>query len=223
MTHHSAGGDSNIGPVTKPSARVEQRKAELRKEIIDTAFDCFSEKGYHATGIADIAVRLGIGHGTFYRYFANKRDIIDHVIDDVTGRVFTALATDLSPETATTLDEYTALLDRIGDSLNRVLLDDPRVPQLLLVHATGIDDELTARVFGLLDSTEVVIAGYLDHGVRCGYLRPDLDTPTTAKAALGMVVAGIVHGMRTPDPALLAVYSHAVRRLFIEGVRVAAR
>ncbi|MFD4428577.1 hypothetical protein [Nocardia sp. NPDC058497] len=35
--------------------------------------------------------------------------------------------------------------------------------------------------------------------------------------------AGIVHGMRTPDPALTAVYSHAVRRLFIDGVRVAAR
>lgn len=223
MTHHSARGDSNIGEVTKPSARVEQRKAELRKEIIDTAFDCFSDKGYHATGIADIAVRLGIGHGTFYRYFANKRDIIDHVIDDITSRIFTSLENELSPETATTLDEYAELLDRIGDALNRVLLEDPRVPQLLLFHATGIDDELTARVFGLVDSTEIVISGYLDHGVRLGYLRPDLDTVTTAKAAMGMVVAGIVHGMRTPDPALLAVYSHAVRRLFIEGVRVAAR
>ncbi|WP_435826307.1 TetR/AcrR family transcriptional regulator [Nocardia asteroides] len=223
MTHHSAVGDSNISRVTKPSTRGEQRKAELRREIIDTAFDCFAEKGYHATGIADIAVRLGIGHGTFYRYFANKRDIIDHVLDDVTGRIFAALANELSPETANTLDEYTDLLDRIGDALNRVLLDDPRVPQLLLFHATGIDDELTARVFGLVDTTEVVVAGYLDHGVRSGYLRPDLDTPTTAKAVMGMLVAGIVHGMRTPDPALAAVYSHAVRRLFIEGVRVAPR
>ncbi|MGS2805198.1 hypothetical protein [Nocardia sp. MW-W600-9] len=147
MTHYSAVGDRDIDPVTKPSAHVEQRKAEL------------------------------------------------HVIDDVTGRVFTSLANELSPETATTLDEYTALLDRIGDSLDRVLLD----------------------------STEIVITGHLDHGVRWGYRRPDLDTPTTAKAALGMAVAGIVHGMRTPDPALLAVYSHAVRRLFIDGVRVAAR
>nr|WP_280346230.1 TetR/AcrR family transcriptional regulator [Nocardia neocaledoniensis] len=219
MTHHSADGDSNITGVTKAAPRIEQRKAELRREIIDTAFDCFADKGYHATGIADIAVRLGIGHGTFYRYFANKRDIIDHVIDDVTGRVFTSLANELSPETATTLDEYIDLLDRIGESLNRVLLEDPRVPQLLLFHATGIDDELTGRVFGLVDATEIVITGYLDHGVRLGYLRPDLDTPTTAKAALGMVVAGIVHGMRTPDPALMSVYSHAVRRLFIEGVR----
>ena len=35
------------------------------------------------TAIADIAKRLGIGHGTFYRHFKNKRDILDHVIDEV--------------------------------------------------------------------------------------------------------------------------------------------
>ena len=39
------------------------------------------------TAIADIAKRLGIGHGTFYRHFANKRDILEHVIDDVTKKI----------------------------------------------------------------------------------------------------------------------------------------
>lgn len=223
MTHHSAYSDSNIVKVTKPPSRVEQRKAELRREIIDAAFACFAEKGYHATGIADIAVRLRIGHGTFYRYFTNKRDIIDHVLDDVTGRIFTALAIEASPAGASTLDEYAAFLDRIGDALNRVLLDDPRVPQLLLFHAPGIDDELTARLYDLIDTTEIAVRGYLDHGVRLGYLRADVDTANTARAAIGMVVAGIVQGMRRPDPAPMAVYSHAVRRLLIDGVRAAAR
>ncbi|MFD3593626.1 TetR/AcrR family transcriptional regulator [Nocardia sp. NPDC058640] len=209
--------------MTKPPSRIEQRKAELRREIIDTAFDCFAEKGYHATGIADIATRLGIGHGTFYRYFANKRDIIDHVIDEVSGRVFGSLDQGMEPESAATLDEYAALIDRISDSLNRVLLDDPRTAQLLLFHATGIDDELTDRIYGLLDATEILMARYLEHGVRVGYLRADVDTASTAKAALGMIVAGVVTGMRTPDPAAMAVYSHAVRRLFIDGVAATVR
>ncbi|MFD4457860.1 TetR/AcrR family transcriptional regulator [Nocardia sp. NPDC058480] len=209
--------------MTKPPSRIDQRKAELRREIVDTAFDCFAEKGYHATGIADIATRLGIGHGTFYRYFANKRDIIDHVIDEVSGRIFGALDDDIEPESASTISEYAALIDRIGDSLNRVLLDDPRTAHLLLFHATGIDDELTERVYGLVDVTEILMTRYLEHGVRIGYLRADIDTANTAKAALGMIVAGLVAGMRTPDPASMAVYSHAVRRLFIDGVRAAAR
>ncbi|WP_243654970.1 TetR/AcrR family transcriptional regulator [Nocardia alba] len=209
--------------MTKPSSRIDQRKAELRREIIDTAFDCFAEKGYHATGIADIATRLGIGHGTFYRYFANKRDIIDHVIDEVSGRIFGALDQNMEPESTATIEEYGDLIDRISDSLGRVVREDPRAAHLLLFHTTGIDDELTERVYGLIDATEILMTRYLEHGVRIGYLRADIDTVNTAKAALGMIVAGLIAGMRTPDPASMSVYSHAVRRLFIDGVRTAAR
>ncbi|GAJ81328.1 putative TetR family transcriptional regulator [Nocardia brasiliensis NBRC 14402] len=199
--------------------RAERRKAELRQEIIDTAFVCFSEKGYHATGIADIAGQLGIGHGTFYRYFSNKRDIIDHVIDDLSAKIIDTLGTDNAPDAATTLDEYRAQTDRIGQALTHILMGDRRVAQLLLVHAPGIDDELTARLYGLLDMADALTAGYLEHGVELGYLRADLDTVNTARAVTGMLLAGIVHGLRDTDEATLRGLNEAIRRLLIDGVR----
>ncbi|WP_280493023.1 TetR/AcrR family transcriptional regulator [Nocardia asiatica] len=205
--------------MTKPSTRAERRKAELRQEIIDTAFVCFAEKGYHATGIADIAGHLGIGHGTFYRYFSNKRDIIDHVIDDLAARIIAALGTENAPDAATTLDEYRAQIDRIGVALTEILLADRRVAQLLLFHATGIDDELTQRLYGLLDTADALTAGYLDHGVELGYLRADLDTRNTARAVTGMLIAGIVHSLREPDEAEIAGLNQAIRRLLVDGVR----
>ncbi|MEU1527327.1 TetR/AcrR family transcriptional regulator [Nocardia rhamnosiphila] len=219
MTHHSACDDDIIGGVTKPSTRAERRKAELRQEIIDTAFVCFAEKGYHATGIADIATQLGIGHGTFYRYFSNKRDIIDHVIDDLAARIIDALGTDNAPDAATTLDQYREQIDRIGAALTRILLEDRRVARLLLFHATGIDDELTGRLYGLLDTADALTAGYLDHGVELGYLRADLDTINTARAVTGMLLAGVAHGLRDPDEAAIAALNKAIRRLLIDGVR----
>nr|WP_280393164.1 TetR/AcrR family transcriptional regulator [Nocardia brasiliensis] len=205
--------------MTKPLTRAERRKAELRQEIIDTAFVCFSEKGYHATGIADIAGQLGIGHGTFYRYFSNKRDIIDHVIDDLSAKIIDTLGTDNAPNAATTLDEYRAQTDRIGQALTHILMGDRRVAQLLLVHAPGIDDELTARLYGLLDMADALTAGYLEHGVELGYLRADLDTVNTARAVTGMLLAGIVHGLRDTDEATLRGLNEAIRRLLIDGVR----
>ncbi|OCF89808.1 TetR family transcriptional regulator [Nocardia brasiliensis] len=205
--------------VTKPLTRAERRKAELRQDIIDTAFVCFSEKGYHATGIADIAGQLGIGHGTFYRYFSNKRDIIDHVIDDLSAKIIDTLGTDNAPDAATTLDEYRAQTDRIGQALTHILMGDRRVAQLLLVHAPGIDDELTARLYGLLDMADALTAGYLEHGVELGYLRADLDTVNTARAVTGMLLAGIVHGLRDTDEATLRGLNEAIRRLLIDGVR----
>ncbi|MFI9533943.1 TetR/AcrR family transcriptional regulator [Nocardia fusca] len=219
MTYHSACDDSIIGGVTKPPTRAERRKAELRQEIIDTAFVCFAEKGYHATGIADIATELGIGHGTFYRYFSNKRDIIDHVIDDLATRIVEALGTDNAPDAATTLDQYREQIDRIGVALTRILIEDRRVAQLLLFHATGIDDELTKRLYGLLDTADALTAGYLDHGVELGYLRADLDTINTARAVTGMLLAGVVHGLRDPDEAAIAALNRAIRRLLVDGVR----
>ncbi|MBB5915723.1 AcrR family transcriptional regulator [Nocardia transvalensis] len=203
----------------KPSTHLERRKAELRQEIIDTAFACFAEKGYHATGIADIATELGIGHGTFYRYFANKRDIIDHVIDDLAARIIDSLGTDNAPDAATTLDDYRAQVERIGAALNRIFLEDRRVSQLLLFQATGIDSELTLRLYGLLDTADSLTAGYLEHGVELGYLRADLDTANTAKAVTGMMLGAIIHGLRNPDEAAAADLTEAIRRLLIDGVR----
>lgn len=219
MTYHSVSDDCIIGLVTKPSTRAERRKAELRQEIIDTAFVCFAEKGYHTTGIADIAGQLGIGHGTFYRYFSNKRDIIDHVIDDLSARIIAALGTENAPDAASTLDEYRAQIDRIGVALTEILLADRRVAQLLLFHATGIDDELTQRLYGLLDTADALTAGYLDHGVELGYLRADLDTVNTARAVTGMLIAGIVYSLREPDEASITRLNEAIRRLLVDGVR----
>lgn len=218
MTPHSVCDDCIIGSVTKPQTRAERRKAELRRDIIDTAFVCFAEKGYHATGIADIAADLGIGHGTFYRYFSNKRDIIDHVIDDLAARIVEALGTDNAPDAASTLDEYRQQIERIGDALTRILLADRRVAQLLLFHAPGIDDELTQRLYGLLDTADALTAGYLEHGVELGYLRADLDTRNTARAVTGMLLAAVVHGLRDPDEQAIAALNEAIRRLLIDGV-----
>ncbi|MFC9995357.1 TetR/AcrR family transcriptional regulator [Nocardia sp. NPDC127526] len=219
MTSHSVCDHRIIGSVTKPSSRIERRKAELRQDIIDTAFACFAEKGYHATGIADIAAELGIGHGTFYRYFANKRDIIDHVIDDLAARIIEALGTDNAPDAADTLESYRAQTERIGTALIGIFLEDQRVAQLLLFQATGIDAELTMRLYGLLDSADALTAGYLEHGVEQGYLRADLDTGNTAKAVTGMILAAIIHGLRDPDMTAVEGLGQAIRRLLIDGVR----
>ena len=61
-------------------SRAERQKIQLQADILEAAFLEFSERGYHQTAISDIAKRLGIGHGTFYRHFENKRDISQHVI-----------------------------------------------------------------------------------------------------------------------------------------------
>lgn len=211
--------DGTISTVTKAMTRAERKRAELRREIIETSFECFAERGYHSTGIADIATRLGIGHGTFYRYFENKRDIIDHVIDDLIGKIVGALVTENAPDFATTLDEYREQVARIAEVLPNIFFDDPRIARVLLFETTGVDAALTARVLDLLDHAATLTSAYLHHGVECGYLRADLDVDNTAQAVNGMMIASAIRGLRADSLLDCAALNNAIARLMFDGIR----
>lgn len=198
--------------------RAERKKQELRKEIVDTAFDCFADRGYHATGIADIAAELGIGHGTFYRYFQNKRDIVDHVITEIVGRVVTALAAENAPDAVDTLDDYREQVARIGESLWSVFGTDPRVARFLLLEAAGIDAEMRERVLDFHDLAADLTAGYLEHGVRVGYLHADLDVDATARAINGMIIAAIIAALRGSEKISDKRMGVAIRRVMYDGI-----
>ncbi len=198
-------------------SRAERKKAELRREIIDAAFDCFSEQGYHSTGIADIAARLGIGHGTFYRYFENKRDIVEHVIDDLIERILGALTDENAPDAVDTLEGYRVQSARISERLDQILAEDPRIPRMLFLDAPGIDKAMADRVLAFYGMANSLTAAYLAHGVELGYLHRDLDVDNTARTIVSMIVGSVIAALQDPDldrPAL----SEATLRVMYDGI-----
>lgn len=198
--------------------RAERKKLELRREIVDAAFDCFAEKGFHDSGIADIADRIGIGHGTVYRYFEGKRDLVERVIDDLLARLTSALAAAGSPDRAQSLEDYQEQSERIGTALAQLFDEDPRIPRLLLFHATGVDEELDARVLEFFTLATTLNVAYLEHGVDVGYLAADLDVDSTAWAINGMILGAFVREMAEPGRGTAARSSAAIRRLMFAGL-----
>jgi len=69
----------------------EQKKAETRKAIIESAVALFSDKGFEKTSIEDIAKQAGIGKATVYTYFATKDEIFLTFCDDELDEAFAAL------------------------------------------------------------------------------------------------------------------------------------
>lgn len=53
---------------------------QRREEIIQAAHKCFITKGFHATGMADIAREFGMSAGHIYNYFPSKTAIVEEVI-----------------------------------------------------------------------------------------------------------------------------------------------
>lgn len=60
---------------------ISPRKMQDRSEsILDAARSAFAEQGYEGTSIAQIARRAGVSDGLLYRYFRNKRDLLNEVL-----------------------------------------------------------------------------------------------------------------------------------------------
>lgn len=60
----------------KTGNRTQKRASRTRSRLLQAALSLFAEKGYDATGIADITERADLGKGTFYRHFATKDEIM---------------------------------------------------------------------------------------------------------------------------------------------------
>ena len=202
-----------------PLSRAERHRQQLRAEIVEAAFVEFSERGYHQTAISDIAQRLGIGHGTFYRHFANKRDILEHVIDDTVSKLQAVLSAENAPSVVTSLAEYREQCERISARFQEFAISNPRAIRLLLLEATSIDPQMTQRVLSLIDMGGAFTATYLKNGVERGFFRADLDIEQTGHAITGLIMSGILRYLSAPDNLdALARYGDAVIDLLVAGM-----
>jgi AcrR family transcriptional regulator len=60
----------------------DKKREDRRQQILEAALACFSEDGFHQTGMADIVKRSGLSHGAVYLYFQSKDDLIEALADD---------------------------------------------------------------------------------------------------------------------------------------------
>jgi len=78
-------------PEGAPSGR---RSAEAtRARLVLAAREAFGELGFVATRVDDIVEHAGVSHGTFYRYFEDKKAILVGLTQDVARTLYgTAVA-----------------------------------------------------------------------------------------------------------------------------------
>jgi AcrR family transcriptional regulator len=91
LWHHEA--------MTQPIGRREASKQARRAALTAAAYRLFSERGYEATTVHDIAAAAGLTERTFYRYFDGKEGLL--------------------------AEEYQALLKVLGDAIRSRPASEP--------------------------------------------------------------------------------------------------
>lgn len=194
--------------------------AQRRRELVETAYTVFCEKGYTAAGVNDITDRLGVATGTFYRYFDSKRAILDHVIDFGIEKMFAAAGQAWGEGPPDTFEGFVAHVRTVGEAVMRAVDEEPGMVQMLLFEATAVDKELTTRLLTMHETLASFTAMALDEGIAKGYLRSGLDTRIVGRAIYMMASPSLVDMMAGPlGPEARAQHLDAILDLVLNGVR----
>ncbi len=198
---------------------TDSKPNQRRSEILDAAYKVFAEKGYRDAGIADIAAELKLGHGTFYRYFKNKRDIFQAVVMQVSSRLAAAIALE-PPDASRTLDEYRQQVRRWGHRLLEVIQRDPRIARILVQEAMAVDQELRDQVNRSWDLSARITEAYLVNGKKRGFLRPNLNTRVTSMALNAIIFESMRRGVgQTGSSDSLEEWIDAIESLMFDGIK----
>ena len=148
-----------------------QRRAEDRpREICTAALEVFSEKGFAAARLDEIARRAGVSKGTLYLYFKDKEDLFRAVVRDTMAPNIGAIATVAATAEAPFADIVRMLLPNFADIAGRVPVggvakmvigESRNFPELAKVW----HDEIASKALGL-------IAGMIAAAQKRGEVRP---------------------------------------------------
>jgi len=105
-----------------------------RERMVLAAVDLFTEQGYDATTVAQIAERAGVTKSTFFRHFADKRELLVAGQEALSRLLAEGIAE--APETASPLEAVAAGLERASSAMgpmNREL--GPRMKAAIAANA----------------------------------------------------------------------------------------
>jgi AcrR family transcriptional regulator len=156
-----------VTETTAPAPRRRERmpRSARRAQLLDAALEVFVAKGYHATGMDDIADRAGVSKPVLYQHFPGKLELylalLDTSCDAVVDAVAAALeATDDNKErVAATVDAFYTYVANdkaafrlvfesdltqepaVRERVERVITDSAALITQVIRDDTGLPDE----------------------------------------------------------------------------------
>ena len=72
-------------------ARTVKEYDERYEEFLNVGQRLFYQQGYAQTSVQEIIAEIGVAKGLFYYYFSSKTDLLDAIIERMTGQILTTL------------------------------------------------------------------------------------------------------------------------------------
>jgi AcrR family transcriptional regulator len=181
----------------------ERKKLKTRAAIQREAMRLFSEKGFQATTIEEIAGAVEISPSTFFNYFPSKDALVlEDDLDPVIIAAFNAQPPGMHPVAALRI------------AMRKVFAELAPEQELMLRRRTALiaaDAELRAVMLdqftGLVDQVAEILAG------RMGRSAKDFRVRNLAGALIGVIMAALLAAGDTPGADLMQLMDEAMAHL----------
>lgn len=120
---------------SEPGSRLERRKAQTRRKLLDAARTMLSEGTAHQASIQDITDAADVGFGSFYNHFPTKADLFTAAVEDVLEEVGAQLD-DLS----SSVQDPAAAFAQSVRLAGRLVRRQPQIAQIVVRHGVAYMD-----------------------------------------------------------------------------------
>jgi TetR/AcrR family transcriptional regulator len=199
-------------------SRRERQKIANREDILEAALAVFTERGFHAASMKEIAEKAEFATGTLYSFFESKEDLYKALLLDrclTIGRIFAAALSEGD-------DEYEVLL-RFIHTKTRVSRDYRHILELYNVGIRGGDVQVArvsedANVKGLYLKLLKRLADVFRRGIAKGIFK-DIDPDALALAYEGITNTFIAMWLHDPEKNPAEEIERTIARIFFDGVK----
>jgi TetR/AcrR family transcriptional regulator, transcriptional repressor for nem operon len=169
---------------------------------LDSATQCFWERGYDGSSVRDLANRMGINVASLYNAFSDKRSLYRHSLEYYVDHSFR--------ERVGRLEGHLPPLQAIGAFLSEIIersLADPKRKGCLLVNSAlelaPHDPEFEQIVAGILVQVEAFFRRCIEAGQGDGTITRAQPAEDLARLLLGTLVGLRVLARARPERELL--------------------
>jgi len=197
-----------------PDAELQERR---RAEILDAATAVFSERGFAAADVQEIADRTGVGKGTVYRYFPSKEELflaaVDHGMRRLKTAVDAAVAGVVQP------------LERIAEGVRAYLAffdEHPEIVELLIHERAHFRDRTKPTYFVHRDANMAPWQALFRDLIRSGAVR-DLPVEQITEVVSDLLYGTMFTNYFAGRKTTLASQSEALLDILFRGLLTDAK
>ena len=152
-----------------------------RDKILEAAAQIFSDKGFHAASMQDIARAVNLQKASLYHHVSSKQEILvallDQALDLLIERIGTVIAQPIAPD------------EKLAQAMQvylQTITSQRGLSAVLLFEHRSLDADLRSRHLPRRDRFESLWRELIQEGVEAGVFSCD-DPAQTARALLGVM------------------------------------